>query len=278
MLKHSHFWVSIVLISGLLVVATESTVGAQKKKSKKPPPSTSPTAKSDPDETKDKPAIESNQLMPGGYRGQLVSTPNEGGLFRVAVEYQRVRVKPGKEAEYDRIQKDSIKQAAKAAANQTTAVTRAQLTPYFFGRVAWPDRREISGALGMAMGSATTFEGENALLRGLLETVRDTQTVIFHAAPKIQVRVLKPSDKPLDSIPFTSQSQVQEIKKQDRIPLPGHEGTMTDLKVGQRILLKLAQANNEGTRAGIAPGSIYKRLVSLLIVEEEAQPRSSSKK
>lgn len=109
--------------------------------------------------------------------------------------------------------------------------------------------------------------------------MRDTQTVIFHAAPKIQVRVLKPSDKPLDSFPSTSQSQVQEIKKkQDKTPLPGHEGTMADLKVGQRILLKLAQANNEGTRAGIAPGSIYKRLVSLVIVEEEAQPRSSSKK
>jgi hypothetical protein len=47
--------------------------------------------------------------------------------------------------------------------------------------------------------------------------------------------------------------------------LPGYEGAMTDLKVGQRILVKLAPANNEGN-------SIYKRVVALVVVEEEAQP------
>jgi hypothetical protein len=278
MLNHSRCWVKILLISGLLVVATESPVGAQQKKKKRPPPSTPATEKNDPDETKDKPAIESENLKPGSYRGRLVSTPNEGGLFRIAVEYQRVRVKRGKEADYDRLQKDMVDQAARSTANQTKAASRAQLTPAnIYGKVSWWDRHDISAALGASVGSATKFEGENALVKGLLETVSDSQTVTFHAAPKVQVRVLKPSDKPLDPI-LTSESAAAEVKKkQDKTPLPGHEGAMADLKVGQRIFLKLAPANNEGKQIGIAPGSIYKRLVALVVVEEEPQPSSSSK-
>jgi hypothetical protein len=270
MTNRSRFWVNIILIGGLLMVTTEYAVGAPKPKPKpkSPPP---PAVKGDPDETKDKPAIESDQLKSSSYHGLLVSTPNEGGLFRVAVEYERVRVKPGKEAEYDRIQKDSIKQAAAAADNQTKAGARAQLTPTLNGELGFVDRGEISGALGTAAGSAARLMGENAQLKGLLDTVRDTQTVIFHAAPKIQVRVLKPSDKPHDSTLSTSQSEVEEVKKKkDKIQLPGYEGAMTDLKVGQRVLLKLAPANNDGN-------SIYKRLVTLVVVEEEAQPSKSSK-
>jgi hypothetical protein len=279
MLDHSRFWVKTLLISGLLVVTTESPVGAQQKKTKKPPPPTSSTEKTDPDETKNKPAIESEQLKPASYRGQLVSKPNEGGLFRVAVEYQRVRVRRGKEAEYDRLQKDSVEQAARSAAKQTQAQTRAGLTPSNrAGKVALPDRREISAAAGIAVGAATKFEGENALLKGLLETVSDTQTVIFHAAPNVQVRVLKPSDKPVDSILSTAQREAKEVKnKQDKTPLPGYEGELTDLKFGQRVMLKLAPANNEGKQLGVAPGSIYKRLVTLVVVEEEAQQAQPSR-
>jgi hypothetical protein len=279
MLNYSRFCVTILLIGGLLVVATDSSLGADKKKKKKHPPTTSvSTVKSDPEETKDKPAIESGQLRPGGYRGLLVSTPNEGDHFRVAVEYQRLRVKRGKEAEYDRMRKDSVNQAARATANEAKAESRAQMAPHRHGRVALPDRREISGELGMAVGSATKFAGENTLLMGLLEMVSDTQTVIFHGAPTAQVRILKPSGTPLDSTLSTSKSGVEDVKKkQEKIPLPGHEGKMKDLKLGQRILVKLAPANNEGRRTGIAPGSIYKRLVELVVVEEEAQPSLSSK-
>jgi hypothetical protein len=271
MLDHSRSWVKILLISGLLVLATESPVGAQQKKPTKPPPR--PPSISDPDETKNKAAIESEQLKPARYRGQLVSKPNEGGLFRVAVEYQRVRVKRGKEAEYDRLQKDSVEQAARSTAKQTQAQTRAGLTPSNrAGKVALPDRREISAAAGIAVGAATKFEGEYVLLKRLLETVSDTQTVIFHAAPNVQVRVLKPSDKPVDSIPSTAQREAKEVKnKQDKTPLTGYEGELTDLKVGQRVMLQLAPANNEGKQLGVAPGSIHKRLVTLVVVEEEAQ-------
>ncbi len=277
MLKHARFWVTLLLFGGLLMVASESAVEAQKKKPPPPRPVPTPTPpkeKPDPDETKNKPAIESEQLNPGNYRGKLVSTPNEGGLFRVAVEYQRVRVKLGKEAEFSRLQRDIVKEAAKATGNQTTAAARAQMTfnGRFYGGVygsdGYFDRLAISGSLGRAAGAATTVAGENALLNGLLETVSDTQLVIFHAAPKVQVRVLKATEKSLDSIP-SSQSNVDEAKKkQDKNPLPGYEGALTDLKVGQRILTKLAPTN---------PGSIYKRLVSRLIVEEEANPSSSSK-
>src|SRR5258707_824120 len=84
----------------------QKKAGAPKKMAANPPPSNSSTAKVDPDETKDKPAIESELIPPGSYRGQLLGTPNQGGLFRVAVDYRRVRVRPGKEAEYDKIQKD----------------------------------------------------------------------------------------------------------------------------------------------------------------------------
>ena len=54
--------------------------------------------------------------------------------------------------------------------------------------------------------------------------------------------------------------------------LPGYEGALSDLKVGQRVLVKLAPTKNEGNLKGIAPGSVYKRLVELIVVEEEAQP------
>jgi hypothetical protein len=261
MLPQSQRSAGILLLGGLVAVwAAESSVRA------------------DPEETKDKPAIEADKLGVGKYRGLIVSAPNEGGLFRVAAEYPRVRIKPGREKDYERLQLASVKQAGKAVGKTTQAQSRGELTPYnrqgrTFLRAGLPDRREISRALGMGADAATEFDGLNAMAKGLLETVMDTQTVIFHAAPKVQVRVLQPS---ANAPPDTAPSDGKQPKTQQKeAPLPGYEGALSDLKVGQRVLVKLAPTNNEGKLKGIAPGSVYKRLVELVIAEEEAQPGKS---
>jgi hypothetical protein len=157
-----------------------------------------------------------------------------------------------------------VAQAARSAANQTRATVRAQLTPTFvIGRtgriVSLPDRRDISNAVGYAVGSAVTFQGESALLKELVEFVNDSQEFKFRAAPTVKVRVLKPSDD--------SDSTESGTKK-----LPGYAGKLADLKIGQHVLLQLWPANTEGNLKGVSPGSIYRRLTSLIVVEEEAEP------
>jgi hypothetical protein len=277
MFIRSRRWVSILLIIGVAATAADSTIAAPPKKRKKrhPPPN---QLSHDPQETKDKPAIESAKVPAIQYRGKIVSAPNEGGLFRVAVEYQRVRVKRGKEAEYDRLQKDSVRQRARSAASQTRAESRLQMTPVRGHAAPLPDRRAISQSFGISDGAATMARGEKGLLKGLLETVSDTQTVIFHADTKIQVRVLKPSDqqvvttlKPSENPQDSSSSDAQnradhEGKKPAMAPLPGYEGAMADLKVGQRILLRLVRPIT------LPPGALYKEVVTLVVVEEETGP------
>jgi hypothetical protein len=250
------------------------------------------SVRADPDETKNKPAVEADEFAPGKYRGLIVSAPNEGGLFRVAVEYPRIRIKPGREKDYERVQLAQVKQFGKAYGKAAQAEERRQLTPYNRQRRTYlihglPDRREISGALGMSADATAEFAGLNAVANGLLELVRDTQTVIFHAAPKVQVRVLQSSgNATIDTAPSDGkQSKTQQGKappsdgkqsktQPEKAPLPGYEGALSDLKVGQRILLTLAPTKNIAKLGlkGIAPGSVYKRLVDLVIVEEEAQP------
>ena len=66
------------------------------------------SVRADPEETKNQPAIEADKLEVGKYRGLIVSAPNEGGLFRVAVEYPRVRIKPGKEKEVAEFLKSAL--------------------------------------------------------------------------------------------------------------------------------------------------------------------------
>jgi hypothetical protein len=272
MLSRSRFYPTVVVIFGLLLAVTNSSSGVDKKK---PPPP--PTEKKDPNETKDKPPIEADTLKPGSFRGLIVSVPNEGGLFRVAVEYKRVRIKLGKEGEYEKIQKDMVKQAAKAQGSQANAEAHLMLHPSHPGY--W-DRLDIANSVGNANNAATAYQGDAARLKDLLETVPDTQTVIFHAAPTVQVRVLTPTQRTLSSAPPDKKvddpkktttptppekKDVDDPKKPTtKVELPGYEGSLTDLKVGERVLVKLASVP-----AG--SNSIYKRWVATVVVEEEAK-------
>lgn len=259
-----------------------------------------PGSSDDPNESKDNPPVESETLRPGGYRGTLVSTPNEGGLFRVEVEYGHVRVKRGKQEEYEKIQRRLIRLYGTAVGEQVKALTRIQLTPVSFmvsparvrvrvsptrfsvgmtparvrvwDNVTLPDRSAISGAAGKAAGAVAEFDALRARLLGLLETVQDTQTVIFHAAPKVQVRVLKPPVEPAakskktEAPKSTAKGKKTEAPKKGKYALPGHAGALTDLKTGQRILLKLKPSRK-----------VYPRLVTVVIVEEEPEDDSLAK-
>jgi hypothetical protein len=62
MFIRSQSWVSFVVFLALLFVAADSAVGGRPKKRKKPNAAPPSAATSDPEETKDKPAIESSQL------------------------------------------------------------------------------------------------------------------------------------------------------------------------------------------------------------------------
>jgi hypothetical protein len=231
------------------------------------------SATKDPNETKNNPPIDADTLTTGRHRGTLISTPNEGGLFRVAVEYQRIRVKLGKQADYDRIQRDMINLLGTAAGERVRALTGSQLTPLTRqGKVPdWHDRLMIAGASGRSEGASVEFEALKARLIELLETTQDTQSVTFHAAPQIQVRVLRPSAG------TTAESQTAENPKKGQVVLPGYAGALTDLKIGQRILLTLVPSRNVGKQKGVAPQSIYRQLVTLVIVEEEPEHDSLSK-
>jgi hypothetical protein len=235
----------VLLFVAWLSVAVDAGLGAPPKKKNPPPPPAA--AQDDPEETKDKPAMESTKLKWGNYRGTMLTTPNAGGLFRVTVEYDRVRVKRGKEAEYDRLQKESVAQAAKATSSQARAATRAQLSPVYRWGTWIPDRANISNSVGMAVGAATQFEGNSALLRGLLETVADTQEVIFHAGPTMEVIPLGGAD------PAPGETKSRKIKSRE---------SWKELKVGQHVRLTLATDPSRD--------AIYKRIVTRVIVEEEA--------
>jgi hypothetical protein len=201
----------------------------------------------------DKLPVESDWLKPKSYHGQVVTEPNEGGLFRVAVEYPRLRVIPGKEQEYERVKNELIKQAARTEANSTSAAARMVLTRL---KPGYYDRQHIANALGEASGASTAYQGLIHSMKDLVEEVMDTQIIIFHAAPqnRLQVRILKPN-------PAVAQPAANPR-------LPGFPGVLTDVKNGQRVMVKLESVPGDPAAKGQRL-SIYKRWVTQVIVEEE---------
>jgi hypothetical protein len=299
MSKHSLYWINVLLIGSVLMAASGSGLEAQTKKAKKSPATSSDTTDpnaTDPNETKNKPPIESDDLPADTYVGTMVTVPNEGGLFRVAVEYKRIRAKAGKEAQVEKLQKDIVKKVGDAYASQAFAAATYNLRPRgYFGYYGYYgyhyyDHYAAARAVGNAKGNMTKAQGDIELLKGMLENVSDSQTVIFHSDPKkVQVRLLTPAQSADSASTSTSEStpnpslskgKAEDAKEKDAKEkdarekqdknLPGYEGTLADLKEGQRVRLTLI---------AMSKASVYKRMVKLIVVEEEsslAPPPSSS--
>jgi len=187
--------------------------------------------------------LDSDKLPAGKFSGKLSSVPSTDGKFHVAIEYQHVEMtQQGQQAVKNNPQNQNLQQLYRqqqqiAQAQQQLANARSreqQMQPY-------QHLQQAVANLQRQMTQAQMHPNQNQ--QSPFKVVTDHKDVEFQVSDTVQVRTeLLPSvyDEKGEVKKYTDEEKKQ--LKGKRTDLPGYEGKIDDLKVGQLVTVTLGAA------------------------------------